>query len=527
MKITATSNEPLAANAKAKTVVCTVKVDQAVSSITLDLSEVKIGINGRVKPVATIQPEDATNKKLTWTSDDPKVASVSNNGEIRGVSVGSTVVRCEAADGNGAVSELRVTVFQPVQSLKLDKNQITAYVGRMSEALKVSLNPENAEYKTVHWTSSDETIATVNEKGEIVGVAPGKVKITATSDEPVAANGKAKAAVCQVTVIQPVLDIVLEVDGKNQAADKLVLKAKIVPENATNKKIKWSSSDTKVASVQNGTVTARADGGKATITVAALDGSGIVASCDVECYFNGSILSIGNYVWKSGQRVIHLVNGSITSNSIALQTSVSEDDTAECTRPQVSSGSLDERMSTVTFGHYEQDGFTEDGKEMIEWYVLENDPETQSVLLISKDILDGHYYNYSFPYPNWVDSDLYKWLNTDFAEAAFTEQERNFIVRQQDNTLISILNLEEAQSLFKTNKEREAKCTHYSTSNKTSPIWWLINLASDSDTIINRSCYYVGRDGSVKTGGTPTNDAWTYSDYGVRPVIRISLDAFQ
>lgn len=520
VKITATSNEPQGMNGKAKTVVCNVKVDQAVDSIVLDVSEINIGLNSRFKPLVTIAPEDATNKKVKWSSDDPKVASVSDYGEIRGSGVGKTVVRCEAADGNGSSSEILVTVFQPVQSLKLDKGKMEAFVGKTSEALIVTMNPDNAEYKSVHWTSSDETIATVNENGEITGIAPGKVKITATSDEPVSANGKPKEAICQVTVIQPVLDIVLEPDIEKSTSKKIVLKATVIPDNATNQRIKWTSSNSNVAAVNNGTVTPKSDGGTVTITVSALDGSGIETSCEVNCYFHGTMVMIGSRVWKEGENVIEFVQGSVRSNSAALQMSITEDDMAEFIAPKVVEGAIDKRMSVVTFGHYEQDGFSEDGKELVEWLILDYNAKKQTVRLISKDILDGHYYNNSFPYPKWEDSDLNKWLNSDFMKEVFTDKEIEVIIPQENGLLLNILNADEANSLFDSNDERVAECTYYAKAKGIHSIWWIKHeYEKDSNQ------YWVGDPGRVKSG-YPSGEAYTYDFYGVRPVIVLSIDSF-
>lgn len=277
-----------------------VEVIQPVKTISTDITEVKIGIGARAKAAAAIAPEDATNKKLTWTSSDVKIAQVSPNGDITSRGAGEAVITCEAADGSGVKATIQVTVFQPVQSLRMDKKNLNAFAGKTSEALQVTVLPENAEYKDYTWTSSDETIATVNEKGEVTGIKGGRVQITATSAEPVTGNVKPKSVSCQVTVTQAVEYIALEKDEDRSTNKKLVLKVVVLPETATNKALVWTTSNKKIATVQNGTAKIKKKEGTATITATAKDGSGIYASCDINVGFAGTIISVGGWERRWG-----------------------------------------------------------------------------------------------------------------------------------------------------------------------------------------------------------------------------------
>ncbi len=275
-----------------------VVVIQPVKTLNLDLTETKIGIGSRVKVTAGILPEDATNKKLTWESSDKNIAQVSGNGDITGKGVGTATISCTAADGSGVSATVQVTVFKPVQSLKLDKNKMTVSVGKKSDPIYVTVNPTDAEYVDVTWSSSDESIATVNEKGVVTGVSTGNVKITATSNEPVTGNKPPKSVVCQVQVIQPVEYISLR-EGKT-TNNKLYLNLTVLPETATMKNVTWSSSDTKVATVKNGVVSIKKRDGSATITATTVDGSNLSASCEVNIFFNGIIMISGNCEQRIG-----------------------------------------------------------------------------------------------------------------------------------------------------------------------------------------------------------------------------------
>ena len=283
-----------------KTAVINVKVVQPVKSISLDLSEIRIGVGTKAKAKASVFPNDATNKKVTWTTADKNIAQVSADGTITGRGTGVTKIICEAQDGSGIKAEITASVYQPVKSLQLNQKQLTAYVGKKSAPLVCSINPATAAYQTVTWSSSDESVATVNDRGEVTGIKGGTVIITATSNEPVTDKKFSKTATCKVQVIQAVEYISLEKNVKKSTDRKLVLTLKVLPESATNKKVTWKSSDKKVAVVKNGVVTIKRHEGKTTITATANDGSGLSASCDVDVGFSGIFMQFGSYVYREG-----------------------------------------------------------------------------------------------------------------------------------------------------------------------------------------------------------------------------------
>ncbi len=297
-----------------KKAILNVEVIQPVKTITTDITEVKLGVGARAKAVAAIVPEDATNKKLTWTTSDVKVAQVSPNGDITGRGAGEAVITCAAADGSGVSTAIQVTVFQPVQSLRLDKRNLNVFAGKTAEALQVTVLPENARYRDYTWSSSDESIAVVNEKGEVTGIRGGRVQITATSTEPVSGNAKPKSVSCRVTVTQPVEYIGLEKDEERSTNKKLVLKVVVLPETAANKTLVWTTSNKKIATVQNGTAKIKKKEGTVTITATAKDGSGIYASCDIHVGFSGSIISIGSWERRVGTYTWSV--GNFTGNGI-------------------------------------------------------------------------------------------------------------------------------------------------------------------------------------------------------------------
>ena len=91
-------------------------------------------------------------------------------------------------------------------------------------------------------------------------------------------------------------------------------------------------------------------------------------------------------------------------------------------------GIMADRFDTVSFGLYEQDGNTEKGKEKIEWFILDKDLDSGKALLVSKYILDTSSFGTSLFSIDWENSDIRKWLNSNFYNEAFNEEEKNYIL---------------------------------------------------------------------------------------------------
>ena len=220
--------------------------------------------------------------QLVWTSSDPDIAMVNAGGQITGKKAGKVTITAAAKDNEAVSASVEAEVRVPVQSVKINEKNVTVAVGSKEEAAKtqltVSIKPEGAYFQTGVWTSSNEEIAEVNENGVVEGHKPGTVTISFTSDDPTAT----RKTQIQVKVNQAVekielSDAMLSVDkGKNAT-----IKAEILPKEASNKKVTWTSSNENVAAVNgSGAVTAKGLG-KAIITCTASDGSEVKAECEV------------------------------------------------------------------------------------------------------------------------------------------------------------------------------------------------------------------------------------------------------
>ena len=243
----------------------------SLSSSTLTLTE---GDSGTL--TAAVTPNNATNKTVNWSSSDSGVASVSD-GKVTALKPGTTTIIASSADG-GKTATCSVTVEAkkvPVTGVTLDHKEVELVEGE-EVTLVAAVAPENATEKAVEWSTSSEEVVTVVD-GKVTAVAPGTATITVKTKD-----GE-KTASCAVTVtakVIPVEGVELDQSELNlTVGDETVLTATLAPENASNKDVEWKSSNTKVATVVDGKVTAVAVG-SVTITVKTKDG-GKTSTCKV------------------------------------------------------------------------------------------------------------------------------------------------------------------------------------------------------------------------------------------------------
>ena len=172
-------------------------IESNLTKITLNPTTLNfvVGDTASKKVSATLEPADAMNRKITWTSTDTKVATVNDKGEVTAVGKGTCEIKATSEKNANVFGSCSVTVSEvEVESISLDKQTLKVGPGKTSEALVVTFTPTNATNKTITWSSNPTSIATVS-NGKVTGVKEGTATITATS-----ANGK--TATCSVTVAE-------------------------------------------------------------------------------------------------------------------------------------------------------------------------------------------------------------------------------------------------------------------------------------------------------------------------------------
>ena len=157
-------------------------------------------VKGRSTTVkATVTPTNATNKKLKWPTSNSKVAVVNSQGKIIAKGRGNATIKVMALDGSNKYATVKVTVKQPVTSVKLNKKsailKVKGKAKQKTVTLKATVYPKNANNKSVSWKSSNSKIATVNRKGKVTAKKRGTCYITAT-----AKDGSKKSAKCKIVV---------------------------------------------------------------------------------------------------------------------------------------------------------------------------------------------------------------------------------------------------------------------------------------------------------------------------------------
>ena len=197
---TVSKTEPTTVNAIPSTIPTTTKpVVKKVSKVGLSKKSVTL-IKGRNTTIkAKVSPTNATNKKLKWTTSNAKVATVNQSGKITAKGKGTATIKVRALDGSNKYATCKVTVKQPVTSIKLNKKTVTlkakGSAKQKTATLRATVSPKNANNKKVKWTSSKSKIATVNSKGKVTAKKKGTCYVIAT-----AKDGSKKSAKCKIVV---------------------------------------------------------------------------------------------------------------------------------------------------------------------------------------------------------------------------------------------------------------------------------------------------------------------------------------
>lgn len=252
---------------------CKITVVQPVTGVKLSASSKKIALGKTVTLTASVTPSNATNKKVTWSSDNTGVATVTANGVVTAKKAGTAVISAKTADG-GFVAICKITVYVPVMDVDVSVTKLDVPKGQ-TRVVTAVVAPSNATNKKVTWTSSDPNIAKIDSNGKITGVSKGTVVIVCKTDD-----GGYRAS-CEVNVIQLAEKVKLDAVQLNLQAGKYkTVVATLSPSSTSYNSVKWTSSDKSVAEVSSKGVIKAVKAGTATITATSADGNA-KASCKV------------------------------------------------------------------------------------------------------------------------------------------------------------------------------------------------------------------------------------------------------
>ena len=169
-----------------------------VSGVSLDKTTLGLEVGDKVKLVATVIPDDATNKNVSYESDDNNIATVTQDGEISAVGEGTTIVWVTTEDGQfkaGCKVHVSYTAHL-VKEIELNETELTLAVGETFK-LTAAIKPSYASNRNIVWSSKNEQVATVDETGLVTAIAGGGTRIFASSEDGGAVS------VCNLMVSKP------------------------------------------------------------------------------------------------------------------------------------------------------------------------------------------------------------------------------------------------------------------------------------------------------------------------------------
>ena len=234
-------------------------------SLAFSAAEVSIEQDEEKQLEAILLPKETT-FPLTYSSSDNNIATISETGVVKGVSVGRATITV-TCDSYSATCEVEVLPIS-VKGVELNATNVSLYSTEDFQ-LTATINPDNAADKTVTWTSSDETVATVSGTGLVKALKGGVATISAKSGEITSS--------C-VVVVTPMQITINQSNVSIEAEETVQLSATLVPE-AYADEIEWATSDEKIATVTEEGVVTAVSVGNAVITASCRN---VSATCDVE-----------------------------------------------------------------------------------------------------------------------------------------------------------------------------------------------------------------------------------------------------
>ena len=255
--------------------------DIKVTSINLNTDNYVMYSNQYLQLKAIVSPTNATNKNVTWSSNNTKIATVDNNGKVKALKTGNATIIATSTDGSNVSAKCKIKVVQRVTKVKLNKSVVNLSKKGKTAKLKATVYPNNAYDKSVNWTSNNKKVATVDKNGKIKAIInKGITYVNAIAKD--GSNKRARVLVIVGPKVQKITlnksSVTLNRGAKNRTFQ---LKKAIKNKNATYKGVSWYSSNKNIATVNStGKVTIKRRG-KVVITVKAKDGSKKSAKCKV------------------------------------------------------------------------------------------------------------------------------------------------------------------------------------------------------------------------------------------------------
>ena len=283
-----------------------------ITSIIINQEEISMNVDDSYQLVALILPTNASYEDVKWRSSNDSIVSVNENGNVRALSSGETSIIAETS--NGLLAECWVTVNEKKveiveEKISLNLSSASLNVGDTIQLIE-NITPNNA-ISSVNWKSSNPSVASVY-NGLVTAKSKGTALITATLPNGNKALttinvSSQKSIINVITMSMNISQVRLKIGGSTQ------LSVKIIPNNATNKSVTWSSNNPSIVSVDNnGKVTAKSSG---SAIITAKSSNGIVARASVIVEPNISIKLSESY-FEMSTNTSKYISASVINSSV-------------------------------------------------------------------------------------------------------------------------------------------------------------------------------------------------------------------
>ncbi len=242
-----------------------------IEKIELSETSMNLYVGDNKNLSVTISPSNATNKKIIWSTSNSNVASIDKDGNVKGVGIGSATIKARSENGKYAICNVVVTnkstkpttpTKPQIEKLVISSNKLSL---KVAETKKISyhIEPENGEIKSISFTSSNPSIATVDNSGNVKGIKEGTVEVTINVNNSLI--GKVTVTVNKKITglnLKSSENVTLKVGGTSQ------ISAETVPSNS-GVKITYQSNNSSIATVSNSGLIKGIKSGSAVITLTA------------------------------------------------------------------------------------------------------------------------------------------------------------------------------------------------------------------------------------------------------------------
>ncbi len=246
-----------------------VLVTQPVKAVVIQTETTAVESGAILPLTAECEPADASIKGVVWESRNPQIASVDANGNVKGLKRGSAVITATPTDGSRVKGSVTISVIQPVTGLAISPAEIGVTTGKYAQ-VKATVQPADASIKTLTWTSSDESIATVA-GGRVTGIKAGTCTITCSSTSNPEVTASATVIVSQL--VKNIAFTTPKEELSFRVGEKIQLRWATEPADATDTAVTFRSAHPRIATVDSNGVVTAVSRGTASIYVTTQDAS--------------------------------------------------------------------------------------------------------------------------------------------------------------------------------------------------------------------------------------------------------------